>query len=48
VGLLAALVAADLAGGGGGIAGALVIVAVAVPTAALGGRVGLRRRTPGA
>ena len=47
-GLLAALVAAGLASGGGGIAGALVIVAVAVPAAALGGRVGLRRRTPGA
>jgi hypothetical protein len=47
-GLAAAAMATALAwGGGGAIIGALATAAVAVPAAALGGRFGLRRRTPG-
>ena len=44
-GLAAALVASGLSlGAPGALAGALVTIAVAVPCAALGGRMGLRRR----
>ena len=48
-GLAAALIAGGIAlGGPGALVGALLSVAVAVPCAALGGRLGLRRRSPGA
>jgi hypothetical protein len=46
-GLAAALIAAGLSmGGPGALVGAAVCVVVAVPFAALGGRLGLRRRAP--
>lgn len=46
-GLVAALVGAGIAlGAPGALAGALLSVVVAVPSAALGGRLGLRRRLP--
>jgi hypothetical protein len=48
-GLAAALIAGGLAlGAPGAIVGVFVCVVVAVPFAALGGRLGLRRRAPGA
>jgi hypothetical protein len=46
-GLAAALIAGGLAvGGPGALVGAVLSVAVAVPFAAIGGRLGLRRRAP--
>ncbi len=46
-GLAAAGIASALAWGVAGVAGVLVTAGIAVPAAALGGRSGFRRRTPG-
>jgi hypothetical protein len=45
-GLVAGLAAAMLAWAGAGPAGAVATLAISVPCAALGGRLGLRRRVP--